>query len=124
MAVIDFLPLDTFGENLKKPEMRWANLLPVSPYIKERFDRINFTTDKSINSVEDYSQLLKIVNPKILHPEVDSPEKHLYFGDISGIIYGNTPKGGATIDLVELNKDTFIQSREEIFKTFHGGNRF
>lgn len=124
MVVIDFLPLDTFGEVLKPANMRWGNLLPVSKDVAERWRTAtpklyNVEVEKNLPQFLDYTQLLKYVQLNILHPEIDTPENYFYFskkGEIQNQSRSdiNTTKAVNTIEYLSLNAERLTEKRKNI----------
>ncbi len=99
----------------------WSNLLPIGNIHKNLggYYKRDFPTEsKKITQAPDDkrewqadSETLLSENPLLLHPEVDTPENHLYV-DLLGIMYPFTERGRVSIEIYELNEDSLIKSRK------------
>ncbi|MED3354372.1 AAA family ATPase [Bacillus thuringiensis] len=75
--------------------------------VKGRLARIN----ADARELSDEKRLL-------LHPSRDYPERHFIY-DEDGMIYHRSPKGKATIDVLNLNRSTLVEFRSKEYRIFN-----
>jgi len=95
----------------------WSNLLPfkeeVAIQMKRRFPTENEKIIHAPINEKEWqadSEILLAEKPLLLHPEVDTPENHL-FVDSTGIMYAYTEKGRTTIEICKLNNNYLFGAR-------------
>jgi uncharacterized protein (TIGR02646 family) len=102
--------------------LEWSNLLPVCKDCNASSRGLfgikgKVVTKPKTASKNDWafvnSSYLKEELPYLLHPEVDSPENHIYF-DGSGTALGRTERGRYTIDAFNLNRPSLLTKRQNI----------
>lgn len=104
----------------------WSNLLPVCTdcYLskKELFpveDENNRIAKPAADRNEWIAASKTFLNEgaMILNPEIDSPEEHLTFA-ANGKIEGLTARGTATIECLDLNRETLTTERSNVVSLF------
>lgn len=105
-------------------ENEWSNLLPLCPGCKRVSSDLFPISGKRVEKAPSDKALwhsdskgLLAEEPKLLHPEIDTPENHLYF-DPNGIIYGRTDRGKTTIEAFDLNRQGLLDKRREKINAF------
>lgn len=105
-------------------ELEWSNLLPVSRKIQTLLSEKNFPIGgKKVDSEllltpqnrRADSACLLAEYPALLHPEVDTPENHLYFNE-SGYLMAMFEKGTITINLLNLNNNILLEKRQKLYQ--------
>ena len=115
--------IEHFRPKTKYPwlAVEWSNLLPVCSkcdgHRRGKFEirGIDVTVENLSNDpmiLNADSDILVDEDTLLIHPEVDSPENHIFF-DFSGNAVGRTEKGRYTIDVFRLNRDELLIKRKK-----------
>ncbi|RYF26667.1 MAG: hypothetical protein EOO42_00845 [Flavobacteriales bacterium] len=107
--------------------LEWSNLLPIckdcNSSLSNKFDiggRAIRLTSSLFNDdiLLANSEILLQEEPLLLHPEVDSPENHIYF-DNNGFAVGRTSRGRYTIEVLRLNRIELKAKRLEVIDSLY-----
>ena len=102
----------------------WSNIIPVCHACSIRKGNKFEIEGKEVlepqlNREEWRANSLSCLNekPLLLHPEIDYPEKHLYFTN-DGYIHSNNKRGKHTIETCNLNRESLVVRRKDIVENF------
>lgn len=125
MEVLHYRPVSLYPQL----EFEWSNLLPVCKYIKNKWPNDSFPVEEKsdthlLSSIEHRkadSAILLAEKSFLLHPEVDTPENHIYIN--AGLLASNSIFGALTIGTLELNNIELATQRDslwsELSKKYH-----
>jgi len=118
MEILHYRPVSLYP----KLEFEWSNLLPVCKDVivslAEKFPindkKVDFKLLKDAENCRADSLVLLAEKPVLLHPEVDTPENHLYFTRPSlDYFQARNKRSWKTIDLVSLNTESLAEKRQQ-----------
>ncbi len=106
-------------------EYEWSNLIltcsSCSQYKADNFKiegkKVTTKFQKNIEEWIANSKFLLDEKPFLFHPEIDYPEKYLYFTN-DGYIHSDNHRGKYTIDTCNLNRESLIVRRKDIINIF------
>lgn len=97
----------------------WRNLVPAcSKCNGSKSDQ--FPAKKHVHDPDaDLEKLNKAEEPLLINPYFEDPNEHLEF-DCHGMVHAKTPKGEATIQILDLNRERLIDERKTYIELSHG----
>ncbi|WP_282019109.1 retron system putative HNH endonuclease [Salegentibacter mishustinae] len=92
----------------------WNNLFPACQICKSNKKNF-FPVAKRRATVKYYAKdtLYNKEKPLLIDPEFENPEEYFYY-DQNGRIYSDTERGVTTINLLSLNREELIKSRQSV----------